>query len=319
MKIDQHENLLRRYLLGELSEADQTALEQELLADSGRFDQVWAIENKLIDSYVRGEMSGADRQGFEGYYLASPLHRNRVAIAESFLKDIDRTVEGGIEVRETDPVVPWWSRFTDSWRWPQLIVGGALAMALLLISGVIGVSIERTSLTDRIAKIQNDAETERTSLKQREQNLASRNQELEKEIVDERQRRETLNAELEQLRREQQSSPLAVPSFLLTPARLRDNSALPPPTIPRLTGRARLLIELDGDDYANYQLRLQTVEAREILRRQAGKDRFGKHQAFVFLEVPPGKLTRGDYVLILFGQTADGKSEEIERYFFQVL
>src|SRR5262249_25624482 len=137
MKIDQHENLLRSYLLGELSEAAQTALEQELLADSGKFDQVWAIENMLIDSYVRGEMSGADRHGFEGYYLASPLHRNRVAIAESFLKDIDQTVEGGIEVRETVPVVPWWSRFTDSRRWPQLVMGGVFVTALLLISGTV--------------------------------------------------------------------------------------------------------------------------------------------------------------------------------------
>jgi hypothetical protein len=155
-------------------------------------------------------------------------------------------------------------------------------------------------------------------LKHRERDLASRTRDLEKEIVDERRRREALNSELEQLRR-QQFTPLAVPSFLLTPARLRDNTALPPPTIPRLTGKLRLLIELDGDDHANYQLRLQTVEAREILRRHTGKVRFGKDQAFVMLEAPPGKLTKGDYILILFGQTADGKSEEIERYFFQVL
>jgi hypothetical protein len=41
MKIDQREILIRRYLLGELAEADQTALEQELLIDLGKFDQVW--------------------------------------------------------------------------------------------------------------------------------------------------------------------------------------------------------------------------------------------------------------------------------------
>jgi anti-sigma factor RsiW len=77
MKIDQHKNLIRRYLLGELAEADQTAFEQELLTDRGKFDQVWAVENDLIDRYVRGEMSRADRERFEGHYLASPLHRER--------------------------------------------------------------------------------------------------------------------------------------------------------------------------------------------------------------------------------------------------
>ncbi len=86
----QCENLIRRYLVGELAEADQAALEQELLIDKGKFDQVWAVENELVDSYVRGEMSRADRERFEGHYLASPSHRERVAIAESFLTDIDR-------------------------------------------------------------------------------------------------------------------------------------------------------------------------------------------------------------------------------------
>jgi hypothetical protein len=93
MKIDQRETLIRRYLLGELAEADQIALEQELLIDRGKFDQVWAVEHELIDSYVRGEMSRADRERFEGHYLASPLHCERVEIAVSFLADMIRRLE----------------------------------------------------------------------------------------------------------------------------------------------------------------------------------------------------------------------------------
>jgi hypothetical protein len=99
MKIDQGENLIKRYLLGELAEADQTVLEQELLIDRGKFDQVWAVENELIDNYVRGEMSRGDRERFECHYLASPLHRGRVAIAEAFLTDIDQTLAGVVELR----------------------------------------------------------------------------------------------------------------------------------------------------------------------------------------------------------------------------
>jgi len=92
MKINQSENMIWRYLLGELTEADQTALERELLMDRDKFNQAWAVENELIDSYVRGEMSPADRERFEGHYLASALHRERVAIAASFLADIDQAV-----------------------------------------------------------------------------------------------------------------------------------------------------------------------------------------------------------------------------------
>jgi hypothetical protein len=77
-------------------------------------------------------------------------------------------------------------------------------------------------------------------------------------------------------------------------------------------------MELDRNDYANYQVILQTVEGREILRSRTSKVRFGKARAFATLPVEAGELTTGDYILILFGQTADGKIEEIDRYFFRV-
>ena len=102
MKINESENLIRSYLLGQLIEVDQAALEQELLTDQGKFDQVWAVENELIDSYVRGEMSPADQERFEGHYLASLLHIERVAIAKSLLTDIDQAVGETVEVREKE-------------------------------------------------------------------------------------------------------------------------------------------------------------------------------------------------------------------------
>jgi ferric-dicitrate binding protein FerR (iron transport regulator) len=130
MKIDQRENFIRRYLLGELAEADQAALEQELLLDRGKFDRVWAVENELVDSYVRGEMSRADRERFEGHYLASPLHRERIAIAESFLTDIDQAGGETVEARAKEPAAPWRRRF--SLRSPRPIFGVVLVIALFL-------------------------------------------------------------------------------------------------------------------------------------------------------------------------------------------
>jgi hypothetical protein len=318
MKIGQRENLIRRYLLGELAEADQAALEQELLIDRGKFDQVWAVENELVDSYVRGEMSRADRERFEGHYLASPLHRERVAIAESFLTNIDQVVGETVEVREKEPVVPWWSRFLGSPRSPRPVFGGVLVMALLLTLSTVWLYIERVRLTGQIANVQKEAQTERAFLKQRERELASRNQEFEKEIVDVSRRSAQLKAELEQLRRRRQSAAPTVLSFLLTPAPVRSEKALSLSTIPLLTGNVCLLMELDGNDYANYQIILHSVEGREILRRQTNKVRFGKDRTFATLQVKAGELTKGDYILILFGQTADGRSEEIDRYFFRV-
>src|SRR5262245_43240629 len=105
MKIDQSEKLIRKYLLGELAEADQAALEHELLTDRDKFEQARAVENELVDRYARGEMSRADRERFKDHYLASPLHRERVAIAESFLANIDQAVGEKVEIREKEPVI----------------------------------------------------------------------------------------------------------------------------------------------------------------------------------------------------------------------
>jgi hypothetical protein len=145
----------------------------------------------------------------------------------------------------------------------------------------------------------------------------ARNQEIEKEIADASRRNEQLKEELEQLRR-RQAVPSTVLSFLLTPAPVRGEKAPPQTTIALLNGKARLLMELGDNDYANYQLILQTVGGREILRRRAGKVRLGKDRTFAALTVKPGELTRGDYVLSLSGQTADSKSEEIDLYFFRL-
>jgi hypothetical protein len=316
MKIDQSENLIRRYLLGELAEADQAALEQELLIDRGKFDRVWAVENELVDSYVRGEMPRADRERFESHYLASPLHRERVAIAESFLTNIDRAVEETVEVSEKEPLVPWRRRFPL--RSPRPVFGLVLVMALLLTFGLAWSYIERVRLTGQIANLQKEAQTERAFSEQREREQASRNQEFEKQIADVSRRNEQLKAELEQLRQRRQAAAPTILSFLLTPAPERGEKAIPQSTITLLTGKASLLMELDHNDYANYQVILQTVEGREILRSRIDKVRFGKDRAFATLPVKAGELTRGDYILILLGQTADGKIDEIDRYFFRV-
>jgi len=316
MKIDQSENSIQRYLLGELTEADQTALEQELLIDRGKFDQAWAVENELVDSYVRGEMSRAYRERFEGHYLASPLHRERVAIAESFLTDIDQAPGETVEVREKEPVVPWLRRFPV--RSPRPVFGVVLVMALLLTFSIVRSYVEKVRLTGQIANVHKEAQTERAFLEQRERVLASRNQEFEKEIADVSRRNEQLKTELGQLRQQRQDSAPTVLSLLLAPAPVRGEKALPQSTIPLSAGKARLLMELDDNDYANYQAVLQTVDGKEILRRRTGKVMLGKDRAFATLPVIAGELTKGDYILILFGQTSDGRSEEIDRYFFRV-
>jgi anti-sigma factor RsiW len=318
MKSDAQENQLSGYLLGELPEPEQTALERQLLADRETFDAAWAVEHRLIDGYVRGELPPADRERFERHYLTSDLHRERVAIAELFLDEIEGAPEpmpAQVAPSEIAPADSWRRRVLDSLRGPQLVFSGAMAMALLLaIGGALWLLRERSRLRDELAQAQRQVQTEAHAVRQREQALATQKQALETEIAEERARGRELNAELDRLRQAQPATPAAILSFLLTPL-TRDKTGPPPPVIPRIKRGVQLLVEVGGSEYTRYQMKLQTVEGRAVLSQPAGKT---PDRAFAAATLPAGALARGDYVLILFGQSSAGEWEEVDRYFFRV-
>src|SRR5690242_7522625 len=87
---DGQSELMRRYLLGALTEAEQIALEQQFFADGELLDRVWATENELVDGYVRGRLPQTEREQFERHYLASPQHRERVAFAQTLLQAAEK-------------------------------------------------------------------------------------------------------------------------------------------------------------------------------------------------------------------------------------
>lgn len=113
--------LFRRYLLGDLDEQENKAVERQYFEDEARLDSVSAAEETLIDDYLAGRLSADDRAGFERVYLASPHHRRRVAVVRAL---------GAAAAMRTPVAAPRWvSRAT--WY-----AGLAAAAALLLAAGL---------------------------------------------------------------------------------------------------------------------------------------------------------------------------------------
>jgi anti-sigma factor RsiW len=69
------------YLLGQLSEAERTEIEDKYFAEDATFEYLAAVETELIDVYVRGELAAADRAQFEQRFLEAPRLRARVEFA----------------------------------------------------------------------------------------------------------------------------------------------------------------------------------------------------------------------------------------------
>src|SRR5687767_156563 len=74
---------LRRYLLGDLPDSEQVALEEELASRPSAPDEVMVAENDLVDAYVGDELSQYERTRFEQRLTDAPRMAERVQIARA--------------------------------------------------------------------------------------------------------------------------------------------------------------------------------------------------------------------------------------------
>jgi hypothetical protein len=78
-----NEELIVRYLLGELPEAQQVAIEDSAFQNQQYLQDILAVESDLIDEYVRSEIPLRDREQFERHFLLSPERRRKVEFARA--------------------------------------------------------------------------------------------------------------------------------------------------------------------------------------------------------------------------------------------
>ncbi|HEV2667933.1 MAG TPA: hypothetical protein VG324_23650, partial [Blastocatellia bacterium] len=127
------EGLIERYLLGELSAAERTALENEYLVDGSKYDQICKIEDDLLDRYARGALSSADRERVERHYLTNPWRRRHLEFAKALAQVIDgEPAARSTAKRSTD--VSWRSQLAALPHGLRLALGLSPAIAALLIS-----------------------------------------------------------------------------------------------------------------------------------------------------------------------------------------
>ena len=123
----------RRYLLGELTEAEQSALEETYFNDAQVFAEVASEENTLVDDYVRGRLAPETRRRFETVYLSRPERRARVEFAEALLSRADASPAPSIGDRPESPRAHW----LTTWLGPR----PALAMATLAAAIILGIAV----------------------------------------------------------------------------------------------------------------------------------------------------------------------------------
>lgn len=306
MENNAQNNVVRRYLLGDLPPTEQLTLEQEYFSDGEKFEQVWAMENELVDSYVRGRLMEKERELFERNYLTTPRHQKRVAIAKGLLQAADATIVEEKKASTTDALsaTSWWSNWLAAWQFPQMAWGGALAMAMLLLA-LGGWWYLRNSSTEQIAVNEPDSQpTVQSTVLPTPQPTTP-----------------TVTTDPSPKLSPQASPPPrpavpAVLAFVLGGA-LRKPGDVQPLIVPRGTKQVRLQITLAGEAYPSYQIKLRSVGGTDVLTQSAVRSTPNKKSVAVYL--PASRLPQGDYILTLSGLTGANETEEVNQYFFRVI
>jgi len=155
-----NEKLIAQYLLGELPEEQQVEIEDRAFEDKEYLASITAVENDLIDEYVRNELSESERRGFESRFLASAERRKRVAFAKALA---GMTSESRVVETARRPVV---APETVSWRESlEAFVRGLIpvprfamaAAVVVLLGGSVSLVTETLRLRSQLNQMQAEA------------------------------------------------------------------------------------------------------------------------------------------------------------------
>ena len=122
------ESLLRRYLLGTVTDAARQDLETRLFSDDRIFwERIAIAEDELVSDYVQNGLSQEERQDFEKHFLCTDERRSKVEFASAL----------HTHARTTRPVAQEQPAHRESrWAWlrrPMLSPAWAAAAAALLL------------------------------------------------------------------------------------------------------------------------------------------------------------------------------------------
>jgi|SRR5579872_226490 len=282
---------IRRYLLGTAPPEERSALENRYLSDASLFEELTEAENDLIDAYVRGKLSGADRQEFERRYLSSPRGQTKVQFAGA-LAAVAREGQSA-EPFERPRFFERWSLFS---RQRRVSLQWALSLGVVAIVLAVG-----------WVKISHDRAMQSNLSKPAEQALPPAIKVAPSEG----------NSPVEDLA-QYSVPPLQEFTVELTPGLVRGSGAkskaFPRPNTPWV----RLRLALEGDDHGPFTASVETVDGRLVQRIEGLARRSLSRKQVVDVRVSSHLIPEGDYIVELTQKAADGSQEEIDSYTFRV-
>jgi len=283
--MESRQNKSLRYLLGELTEQEMSEFEAQCFENDELFHEMTELENDLLLSYVRGELSADERQEFDAGYLTSPARRRKL----EFMRGLERHLSGDAAPASAEEQRP--ARLPLR-SWPLNAAAGVVA--LIAVALICWLAILNYRLKSELRQAQSQ-----------EAELRHAQQELEAKLA-------TLTLRL-------QESGVGIPSqpqppvmaFNLIPGLPRGAGVIQQLALSPKATRLELNLYLENDTYIAYGASLQDTEGKQVWRKTAIKSHADSQgRRIVSCQIESDVLRNGDYMLLLNGVTASGKVEE---------
>ena len=326
-QIHDYEDACARYLLGELSEQEQTDLEEAYFADDNLFERFLVVKDALVDAYARGDLTGHKRERFEQHFLASEPRQQRVEEARGFIRAVTAASANPAVVNINNPAPTaatssWWQSISSLFASRPLVWQGALAVLLLLtLAGSVLLVRQFQSRRAERERVQNEevARREREEEGRRAQappGNEDRSDRFGNEAANESDRRP--QPKIANNKQNPGPEPTRIASLVLLPLNSRDAGGPKSLTLRSDTSEVRLQLVFKEENYSHYDVVLRTVGGEQVLHRRGLKAATNGAGKSVSVTFDASLLRHQDYLVTLNGLTAAGQLEAIDDYYFRV-
>ncbi len=295
------EALLRRYLLGQTSDADTERIDELSVTSEDVAAQLQAVEYDLVDAYVAGELTGEALEAFRQRYRAQADGRAEIRFAETLRAYQTRSQPGSTGQRRGTFGIGSMSRW-------------ALALAAMLVLTVLvsaWLLIDNRSLRNQVAV----AHADRATIDDRARVLQQQLEDMAKDLARLRATPSPVPAPSPS-----PAIPTVIASFVLPPS-TRGASELTKITLASDVTSVRLHVPLEGDRFSTFDVALRDAASNQIVWHANGLHAANERgQRAVAVTVPANLLKTRTYLLELSGARGAGspEPEPIGSFAFQV-
>ena len=134
-------NQIKRYLLGQLAEADEELLELRLMSDAAFIEEFDIVVDEIATLYVSRYFKGDEKMQVEQYFLRSPQRRDKVQficeLVRQLGEDVNHHQPGVVPVQVDDPRPTLWQRVSAFWAQPSAFRPAMMLATLLIVGGLV--------------------------------------------------------------------------------------------------------------------------------------------------------------------------------------